>query len=222
MAIEPAQTIWVTRHATRIDVVDPAWKRTAVRPFDAHLAEQGEIEARQMAQRLVREASGAIDVIYASPFLRTVQTATVIAEALDLRIRLEPGFAEWLNPEWLDDVPVFLPAPAAAMGRRFERLDLDYVSPVTLRQLERLEDVEVRSRDTMLRLAATGENMLVVGHGGSVRFSVAALRGVDMEAVAPSSPASLYKVVRHGTRWTSEFEADMSCYMGDPETTSVW
>lgn len=219
MAQEPEQTIWVTRHATRIDVVDPTWKRTAVRPFDAHLAEQGEIEARRMAERLSGEA---IDVIYASPFLRTVQTATAIAEVLDLPIRLEPGFAECLNPNWFKVVPTLLPAPEAAMGRRFDRLDLDYVSPVKLTRLEQMEDVGVRAGESILRLAATGQNILMVGHGGSVHYAVAALRGVPVEEVALSSPASLYKLVRHGERWTSEFEADMSCYMGDPETTSAW
>jgi broad specificity phosphatase PhoE len=38
--------------------------------------------------------------IFASPFLRTVQTANAVAEMLNLPIKLETGLSEWLNPVW--------------------------------------------------------------------------------------------------------------------------
>ncbi|MBV8884961.1 MAG: histidine phosphatase family protein, partial [Chroococcidiopsidaceae cyanobacterium CP_BM_RX_35] len=68
-----AQTVWLARHGNRIDFVNPEWFKTAERRYDPHLSDDGVVQAQQLAQRLKGEG---IAHIFASPFLRTVQTAT--------------------------------------------------------------------------------------------------------------------------------------------------
>ncbi|HEY9706683.1 MAG TPA: histidine phosphatase family protein, partial [Oculatellaceae cyanobacterium] len=96
------QTVWIARHGNRLDFVNPEWFNTAERPYDPPLSEDGLIQAKQLGQRLVGEG---IIHIFASPFLRTVQTANQVADALDLPIKLEFGLCEWLNPAWMKTDP---------------------------------------------------------------------------------------------------------------------
>jgi len=95
------QTIWIARHGNRIDFVNPEWFNTAERRYDPPLPMMAGA-SHQLGQRLKRED---IAHIFASPFLRTVQTANQVAEALDLPIKLESGLSEWLNSAWMTDVP---------------------------------------------------------------------------------------------------------------------
>ena len=71
------QTVWIARHGNRIDFVNPDWFLTAERPYDPHLSEDGHVQAKQLANRLKGEG---ISHIFASPFLRTVQTANHAAK----------------------------------------------------------------------------------------------------------------------------------------------
>ena len=66
------QTIWIARHANRLDFVSPDWFLTAERRYDPPLSDDGLVQASQLAQRLKNEN---ITAIFSSPFLRTVQTA---------------------------------------------------------------------------------------------------------------------------------------------------
>jgi len=78
------QTIWIARHGNRIDFVNPEWFNTAERRYDPPF--------RWRASHQLGNASKKdIAHIFASPFLRTVQTANQVAEALDLPIKLESG-----------------------------------------------------------------------------------------------------------------------------------
>jgi len=93
------QTIWIARHGNRIDFVNPGFN-TAERRYDPPLP-------RMAVQAPTRATPQREDIahIFASPFLRTVQTANQVAEALDLPIKLESGLSEWLNSAWMTDVP---------------------------------------------------------------------------------------------------------------------
>ena len=93
-------SVWIVRHGERADVVDPDWHLTAARPHDPPLTEAGFQQAAATAAALQEER---IDAVYTSPFLRCVQTAAVIAVALDAPLRIEPGLCEWLNEEWFGD-----------------------------------------------------------------------------------------------------------------------
>ena len=95
-------SIWVCRHGERADAI-PGWEETAERPHDPPLTPRGLAQAAATAGVL---ASERIDAIYCSPFLRCMQTAAAIAAPLGLRIRVEPGLGELLNPRWFSTHPV--------------------------------------------------------------------------------------------------------------------
>ena len=72
-----SQIVWIARHANRLDFVYPDWFLTAKRRYDPPLSDDGMIQAQQLAKRLKGKK---ITHIFASPFLRTIQTANAIAE----------------------------------------------------------------------------------------------------------------------------------------------
>lgn len=66
--------------------------------FDAPLAPIGEAQARALADEVV--ARGGVDVVVASPLLRTRQTAGFVARATGAPIHIEDGLAECAFGEW--------------------------------------------------------------------------------------------------------------------------
>lgn len=204
MAPRSSQTIWLARHGTRIDNVDPDWPATAARPFDPHLHPTGAGEARKLAAAL---AEAPIDVVYASPFLRALQTATPIADATGAPLRIDAGLGEWLRDIWFEQTPVLF--PEAKVDWRCDRLERDYCSPARLAWPESWSAAMARTGEAIRRLAATGENLIAVGHGASVIGMLAGLRGVTPEYDAPAPPlASLFKLVRADDAWRLVLEAD--------------
>ncbi|HAN45513.1 MAG TPA: histidine phosphatase family protein [Cyanobacteria bacterium UBA8156] len=161
--------LWIARHANRQDFVDPRWFETADRPYDPPLSADGWQQARALAQRL---AAAPIHRIYASPFLRTVQTAAAIAAVLGVSIRLEPGLGEWLHPDWMPANPARL--SATALAAHFP-IDLAYCSPATAVYPETETDLLTRTAATAQRLAALPENQLWVGHERSVFGAISGL-----------------------------------------------
>ncbi|TVR65400.1 MAG: histidine phosphatase family protein, partial [Spirochaetaceae bacterium] len=199
------QSIWIVRHATRIDVVDPSWKEKAERPFDPYLAEQGLGEAESLGAFFERES---FERVYCSPFIRAVQTAAPIAKAAGCALRIEPGLAEWLNRDWFDGVPALAPQldPDGFEGE----IDLSFVSPVVLTYPETWDAVMYRTLETVTRLAENRENVVLVGHGASVLGCVAALLGASTPEAPPPPIASVYKFTRNGGPWEPELLADTS------------
>lgn len=100
------QNIWITRHGNRLDFMQPEWFNDALRPYDPPLAPNGFLQAQALGRRLKSEQ---ISQIFCSPFLRTVQTASEVAQILDLSIKLEPGLGEWLHAEWMSQMPERMP-----------------------------------------------------------------------------------------------------------------
>ncbi len=97
-----SQNVWITRHGNRLDFIQPEWFNTALHPYDPPLAEDGFLQAQALGRRLKSER---ISQIFCSPFLRTVQTATEVAQILNLSIKLEPGLGEWLHADWMPKMP---------------------------------------------------------------------------------------------------------------------
>jgi Fructose-2,6-bisphosphatase len=181
-----AQTVWIARHGNRIDFVNPDWFLTAENPYDPHLSEDGHIQAKQLANRL---KGAGISHIFASPFLRTVQTANYAAEALDLPLKLEWGLCEWLNPEWMPAMPETM--SVEALCQRFPRIDK--------------------------RLAAEfPQDILLVGHDTSVLGTAIGLSGA-LETEINTSLCCLVKVVRQNGAWSIELNGDTS-HLTDTET----
>jgi broad specificity phosphatase PhoE len=205
------QIIWIARHGSRLDFADPEWCINAPRPHDPPLSPNGMHQGGQLAQRLKPER---ITHLFSSPFLRAVETANVVAEDLDLSMRIEPGFSEWLNRAWFPAPPETLSVDELA--RRFPRIDRDYRPRGSARYGESGEEALRRSGETAVRLAHDfREDFLIVGHGASVLGATAGLL-----RLAPDDPAQkllpqmpfgcLVKLVRQADAWVMELACDTS------------
>ncbi|MGC1393699.1 MAG: histidine phosphatase family protein [Coleofasciculaceae cyanobacterium] len=198
------QTVWIARHGNRLDFVNPEWFNTAERPYDPPLSEDGVIQASQLGKRLV---DSGIKQIFASPFLRTVQTANCVADILDLPIKLESGLSEWLNPAWMISSPER--HSMAELQKLFPRIDSSYKSRVIAEYPETLEQVNQRTAQTALHLTREfADDMLLVGHGASVVGATWGL--VEGTPQIQATLCCLVKLVRQKQTWFMELNGDVS------------
>ena len=201
------QTVWIARHANRLDFVKPEWFLTAERRYDPPLSDDGMVQAQQLAERLQVET---IDHIFASPFLRTVQTANAIAEKLDLPIKLETGLSEWLNPEWMTEEPERL--PTTTLAELFPRIDTAYTPSIAATYPETQAQTRQRSGTTARCLAAedSPKHILLVGHGASVKGAAMGLVGDIADNGEKVRLCSLIKAVRQERGWLLEISGETS------------
>ncbi|MDZ8080180.1 MAG: histidine phosphatase family protein [Nostoc sp. SerVER01] len=202
-----SQIVWIARHANRLDFVNPDWFLTAERRYDPPLSDDGTIQAQQLAKRLKGEK---IAHIFASPFLRTVQTANAVAEVLNLPIKLETGLSEWLNPAWMTEEPERL--STLALAELFQTIDLSYTPRIAANYPETHEKVRERSGQTARCLANEffPDNILLVAHGASVLGAAMGLVGEIAKTEVKASLCSLVKVVRQEPEWLLELKGDTS------------
>jgi broad specificity phosphatase PhoE len=199
-----SQTVWIARHANRLDFVNPEWFNSAKRRYDPPLSEDGFIQARQLGQRL---KSANICQIFSSPFLRAIQTANEIAEILDLQLKLEAGLSEWHNLDWMTETPET--HPQELLKKEFPRIDWNYDSRVTPRYPESEEEMYHRTAATAKKLVAEfTEDILLVGHGASVLGTTKGL--VKGNPVVNASLCCLVKVVSNSYGWQMELNGDVS------------
>ena len=198
------QTLWIARHGNRLDFVNPDWFNTAERPYDPPLSDDGVGQARELGQRLRGER---IKHIFASPFLRTVQTANQIAQILDLPIKMEAGLSEWLNPEWMRTEPERL--SVEELQQRFPCIDSGYTSRVIPQYPETNEKVLERTAQTARLLTQEfAEDILLVGHGASVVGSTWGL--IPGQPEVNAALCCLVKLVRHEEKWVMKLNGDTS------------
>jgi broad specificity phosphatase PhoE len=167
------QTIWLVRHEHRLDFIHPEWFETAIYPYDPPLS----VEGGNRAMLLVDKFRGIpIERIYASPFLRTIQTASPLAKSLDLPIQLEWGLCEWLCRDWTSDLPET--TPVDELIQCYPNINVADKSLVTPCYPETVEELNARLHNIAYKLIHDNcENMLVVAHKGSIVGIVAALTG---------------------------------------------
>ncbi len=202
-----SQIVWIARHANRLDFVNPDWFITAERRYDPPLSDDGLVQASQLAQRMKREK---ISHIFASPFLRTVQTAHAVAEVLDLPIYLETGLSEWLNPDWMTEEPE--KHSLAELLKLFPRIDISYTPRIAAKYPETKHQVRQRSGQTARCLVqeCSPNNILMVAHGASVLGAAMGLVGDIAIAEVKASLCSLVKVVHQEGQWLLELKGDTS------------
>ena len=200
------QTVWIARHANRLDFVRPEWFNTAELPYDPPLSDDGLVQAKQLALRL---RGVGIAHIFASPFLRTVQTASQVAEILDLPVKLESGLSEFLNPDWFPAMPERLSFDTLA--KQFPRIDRNYVPRVVPEYPETDRECLGRAGETARRLAAEfPEDILLVGHGASVIGTAMGLVAGIAETDIRAALCCLVKVRRDEEQWRLELNGDTS------------
>ena len=199
-----ADTVWVVRHGERRDSVDPNWESTADRVHDPPLTDLGRWAAWRVGRRFV-ESGGSFDAVYASPFLRTVETADEICRETGDAFALEPGLGEHRNAEWFDADPETM--PSEALAERFSTVRLGHDPYVIPEFPESHAEAMARAGETARLIAddAAG-SVLLVGHGltvgGVVQGLVGSADGVD----APL--CGLTRVERDGDGWRLDFSGD--------------
>lgn len=205
-----AQTVWIARHGARADVKNGKWLRSDDRTMDPPLSSLGVEQAEELARCL---ASEGICHIFASPYLRTIQTAQPVSERLGISIKVEHGIGEclWDAPT----VPTELLSLAELM-QRFTGIDGGYVSK---RQPPRGPEPEprakVRAGETIREIAdAYDGNILVIGHGITVLGGVRALIGGHEPIQA--SFCSLSAAERVGSNWELKENGSIA-HLSDPE-----
>jgi broad specificity phosphatase PhoE len=198
------QTIWIARHGNRLDFVHPEWFNTAKRRYDPPLSEDGIIQAKQLAERLKYEK---ISHIFASPFLRTIQTAHQIAETLNLDIKLESGLGEWHNREWMSEHPQIHPRELLELD--YPRINWNYSSYIIANYPETETTMMSRIGATIKHLITNySEDILLVGHSVSVLATTQEL--IKGNPTVNTSLCSLVKLVRYGNNWKMELNGDTS------------
>ncbi|MCO5045493.1 MAG: histidine phosphatase family protein [Verrucomicrobia bacterium] len=183
------QNIWLCRHGNRIDFVDPSWKGD-----DPHLSPDGVQQAKETGARLRGEGIG---TIFASPFLRAIETAHHIANALDLSVRIEAGLCEWLNAEWFAQRPIL--KSLDELIARFPRIDPTHQSLVNPRFPETGDEATERAGEAARQLAdQTRGDLLLVGHAHSVMGMATGL--LRHPCSAPCHLCGLFKISRSAQR----------------------
>ena len=195
------RTVWAVRHGQRRDTVDPDFHTYADRIHDPDLTELGRWQAWRVG-RFFADSDVDFESIFASPFLRTVQTADEICREIGDTFELEAGLGEHRNAEWFDSDPET--ADSADLATWFETLRLGRESVVVPRFPETHAEAERRAGETTCRLAAESRDaILLVGHGltvgGVVRGLVGSTDGVD----APL--CGLTRIDRVDDEWTLAF-----------------
>ncbi len=158
------RSLYLCRHGQRIDAIRPKWYGENDNRHDPHLSDQGTQQVQLLAERLRQEP---IHHIFCSPYVRALQTAAPIAEALQQSIRMEPGIGEWQSRYLMTHAPE-LPT-ATQRAESFPRLDTGYIPYLIPTYPESEKDVRERLLRTVQHLLATYEgNLLLVGHGKGV------------------------------------------------------
>jgi broad specificity phosphatase PhoE len=201
------RTLWLARHANRLDFVYPEWFELAEKRYDPPLSEDGFIQAQKLAARLQGEN---IEHIFSSPFLRAIQTAYPVALALQLPLKIEYGLSEWLNPDWMSEHPQT--HPRDSLERNYPQIDWSYQSHLLPEYPEAAEQVKRRSAQTAYHLLAQfSGNLLLVGHSKSILGASLGLVGVNPPLQTPL--AGLIKLVGQEETWQVELNGDTS-YLG--------
>lgn len=190
------ETVWVLRHGQRQDSVTPDWEAVADRVHDPGLTDHGHWQATMTGDRL---RGAGIEEIYASPFLRAVQTADHVGRAVDAPVALEPGLGEHLNPEWFDEFPETLDRDR--LTERFRTVDPGHEPLLEPTFPEDHRDAQHRLGETARRVVdhSTARRLLVVGHGATVGGVTAGLVGSADGVDAPL--AGLTELVSEDGDW---------------------
>ena len=156
--------LYFVRHGLREDFENAAWRDTAENPWDPPLSAAGRDQAAEIG---IFFADRVVHGIFASPFLRTLETAQAVSTASGAPVWMEEALCEWLNPEW-HRVPPRWSSPGEA-AVQFPGVELPYDSRVKARYPEAEEGLEVRGRcrvflNSVLRDERPGD-LVFVTHG---------------------------------------------------------
>ena len=198
------QTLWLVRHAERLDFIQPEWFDTALYRYDPPLSPQGLDRAISLALEFSHIP---LDRIITSPFLRTIQTAAPLARLLDLPIQLEWGLCEWLCQDWTLEFPET--TPIDELVNDYPNVNAVYRSLVLPCYPETLKELNIRTGMIAHELVqANYGNVLAIAHKGSILGILAALTGESQWQTEDLPCGGMVKLVYADGRWSSILEGN--------------
>lgn len=204
------RTIWVARHALRVDYgIEDTWRDPRGYHDDPGLSQAGFEQVRALAARLIGQG---IEHIVSSPFLRAIQTAEIVAEALGLCVNIEAGMGEWHSAHFF---PEGAPAvvPISEKIERFKNLDFARASGIAPIYPETFDEMQKRVARAVERVLVNFEgDLLLIGHGASVDAAVKCL--ANPEIPLDSDLCCVYKLTRRRGRYIIEIDNDTSHLQG--------
>ncbi len=194
-------TVWLVRHAHRLDFIQPEWFDTAPFPYDPPLSAFGWQQSLELVSKL---RNSHVQQIFTSPCLRTIQTACPIAQFLGLPIQVENGLREWLHPQWSPSLPETL--PIEILADQGLPINLDYLSQVVVAYPETIEELLTRSTTAISNIIAQSQDsVLIIAHKHVLLAMVAALTGrtamVQESEFMPAAVMVLKTSERAGGYW---------------------
>ena len=143
---------------------------------DIHLSERGRREAERTARRL---ADVPVAAVYSSDLVRAVETARPIAASHGLEVVTDPGWREIDQGEWTG-------LTTAEIKRRWPDLWGPARHYSTRPSGESPDQVRHRALDALRRVVAAhpDETVVVVSHGGTIRWVSAEAMSYDARASA--------------------------------------
>ena len=157
------QNIFIVRYGlTEFPLVE------SVGPFDSDINTEVK-HAGAIARKIAESGDGLPKHVYASPFLRTVHTGSIIAESLVANgakpLRIEDGLTEWKQPSLLVEPNGTRTYPKSVQehSQRFPIIDTDYKSQNPVANDDNWEDEEALYQ----RCATTLDKILDLEHGNN-------------------------------------------------------
>jgi len=197
------RTLYLVRHGERLDAFNKNWYDSEDNKHDTPLSDKGQMQAQRLAQRLQQEV---IDRIFVSPYLRALQTAQPVAEALNMPLYVEAGIGEWLGRSMLPQAPN-IAAPQTRM-EEFPCIDLRHESFVIPNWPETVSQVFERYEKAVQQLLTHYDgNLLLVGHGRTVTGIAHRLTG-KREFEFKYELAGLTKLVLEDGTWQVRLNGD--------------
>jgi len=178
------------------------------------LASVGFKQAIETGERLKSEN---IDTIISSPFLRTVQTANIIAEKLGKKFILEAGLSEWLSVLDFNFRPE-LDNPADLV-REYSSVIPESRSLVNPVYPEDNDALDKRIEKTISEIIKKyGNNILVISHGSPLKSIFKVLIDYEWEEFPPMCSVSMFSY--SSGNWKLVIQADSS-HLTSPDNTRV-
>ena len=150
-------------HVTRHGQVD---QKTDHPVGDPYLSALGREQARLLGERL--KELGFQGRVFSSPYIRTVETANIVAEVANVPVILAAEMREYVIRD--DQMDAFEGLTQDALADRYSHVDgsASFVYPWWTSEIETQEDIEGRVAPLVDRVFGGSEDALLVGHGASV------------------------------------------------------
>jgi broad specificity phosphatase PhoE len=173
-------------------------------------------EGRRQAEALARALSPvSLAAVYASPLVRSLETAEAIARPHGLPVRVEPAFSEMAFGEWEGLTREEARSGFPELYECWRRTPGQIVCPGG----EAMTDVAARVAGALdaLRAAHAGATVAVVTHAIVVRVVILAALGLDLDRIwaVDASPAGITEIEYRGD-WATLHRVNTLAHLDPP------